>query len=396
MEFKEENGKLVIDLIGRIDTNNATQVGDDIDAEIKKRDRDPGDVIFDADKLEYISSAGLRVLMRIRKQAGKPIPVINTSNEVYDIFETTGFTELMDVQKRLKEISVDGLDIVGRGGNGTVYRLDDDKIVKLYNGSNIDIVKREKEYARTAFVAGIPTVIPYDIVKCGDNYGIVLEMAKSDTLGHVIAANPDKLMDYVDQYVELAKSLHDTHIESGKVPDIRDLLRERAHNLGKWCTDDEIKELIEIIDKIPECDTILHNDLHPGNIMIQDGEPVLIDLAEVTVGPKVFDLSSIFRDMISGVRTNPKLSEMTVGMPVDMIEKVGQLFFMKYTGISDPDGLKEYFDRLGLIYSLNVVLFCGAGVAEVEPYAQGIMDRLKPVVLSNKDAIPQLIAALSQ
>ena len=151
----------------------------------------------------------------------------------------------------------------------------------------------------------------------------------------------------------------------------------------------------DIVDRIPECDTVLHNDLHPGNIMMQGDEMLLIYLAEVSVGPRVVDLSSIFRDIISGVRTNPQLSETTIGMPVDMIEKVGQMFFMKYTGISDPAGLKEYFDRLGLVYGLNVVLLCGAGIGETEAYAPRIMENLlRPVVLPNREVIPQLIGAM--
>ena len=61
-----------------------------------------------ADRLEYISSAGLRVLMKLRKKAGKALPVLNVSPEVFEVFEMTGFTELLDVKKRLREIAVEG------------------------------------------------------------------------------------------------------------------------------------------------------------------------------------------------------------------------------------------------------------------------------------------------
>ncbi|MBO6108903.1 MAG: phosphotransferase [Eubacterium sp.] len=395
MRSKLENGQLTIFLEGRIDTSNAPDTEKYIETEIAENGVSEGNVIFDANDLAYISSAGLRVLMKIRKKAGKVLDIVNVSRDVYDIFETTGFTDLLNVQKKMRELSVEGCEIIGKGGNGTVYRLDDDKIVKVYAGQGLEIVKREQEHAKIAFVNGIPSIIPYDVVKVGDDYGTVFEMVRSDTLGHVIAKEPERMMELVDEYVALAKTLHSTHIEKGKIPDIRTLFHDRADRLDRWCSAEEIGILHDIIDKMPEADTVLHNDLHPGNIMIQDGELVLIDLAEVTVGPKVFDLSSIFRDMISGVRTNPELSEMTMGMPVDMIEKVGQLFFMKYTGI-EPDGLKDYFDKLGLVYGLNVVLLCGAGIGETEKYADGIMDRLlRGVLIPNRDAIPQVIAGLS-
>ena len=96
---------------------------------------------------------------------------------------------------------------------------------------------------------------------------------------------------------------------------------------------------------MPESDTILHNDLHPGNIMIQDGEFVLIDLADVTVGPKAFDPAAIYRDMIAGARTQPDVTEKSQGMKVDMVEQVGQLFFVKYTGITAPMRLRSTSER---------------------------------------------------
>ena len=88
-----ENGRFVIALQGRIDTNNATEVEKELLALLAQYQ---GQVpVLDAAELSYISSAGLRVLMKLRKQAGKPITVENVSREVYDIFETTGFTELL-------------------------------------------------------------------------------------------------------------------------------------------------------------------------------------------------------------------------------------------------------------------------------------------------------------
>lgn len=392
MESRIEDGRLVVMLAGKVDSGNAGAVETDLDETIAAGGVDA--VTIDASTLDYISSAGLRVLLKLHKRLGN-LSVVETSPEVYEVFEVTGFSQLMDVSKRPREVSVEGCELVGQGGNGKVYRLDDDKIVKLYHGLGREPVEQEQRFARTALVNGIPCVIPYDVVRCGDDYGVVFEMVHSDTLGHSIAAHPERMSEYVDRYVELARSLHSTHIVGGSIPNVCDLLRERAARLGKWCSDDEIDALLGIIDAMPECDTVLHNDLHPGNIMVQDGELVLIDLAEVTVGPKAMDLSSIYRDMIAGARTEPEVTEMSLGMPVDMVEQVGQLFFMKYTGITDPAALKGYFDQIGLIFAFNTVLLAGAGVVSTEAYAPQIMENLlRPVVLPNKDALPYLISTL--
>ena len=394
MKTKQENNRLTIYLEGRIDTNNAAQTEREL---LDAAATAPGaTVVLDAGELEYISSAGLRALMKLRKTVGTAITVENVSPEVYEIFEVTGFTELLDVRKRLREISVEGCEKLGQGGNGSVYRLDEDKIVKVYKPwMELSAIDRERSFAKTAFVNGIPSVIAYDVVKVGDCLGVVFELLKSDTLGHAIRNNPDKLEQYVDQYVELAKTLHSTHVPAGSFTRIQEVMHERADKLGKWCSAEEIALLHSIIDDIPEADTVTHNDLHPGNIMIQDGELVLIDMPEVTMGPPICDLTSIFRDMISAPQTQSNVIEGSVGMPADLILKAGNLFFMKYTGITDPAALGEYFKKLGLLYAFNVVLVPGSGSERAMQMGDMIMNNLlRPTVIPNEQAIRALFRTM--
>ena len=71
MKTAIENNALTIWLEGRIDSNNAAAIEQEIGAAVKEA---PGtEIVLDAGKLEYISSAGLRVLMRLRRQAGKAL-----------------------------------------------------------------------------------------------------------------------------------------------------------------------------------------------------------------------------------------------------------------------------------------------------------------------------------
>ena len=390
-----ENGTLALMPEGRIDSTNAAAFEKEIAEALAAN---PGAaLVVDAGKLEYISSAGLRVLMKLRKQAGKALPVMNVSPEVYEIFDMTGFTELLDVKKRLREISVEGCELIGQGGNGSVYRLDADTIVKVYKPwMRLPDIQRERDFARTAFVNGIPSVIAYDVVKVGDCLGVVFEMLKSDTLGHAMRDHPDRLEEYVDKYVALAKTLHTTHVPEGSFTRIQEVYRDRVKNLGQWCSEEEIALLNRIIDDIPNADTVTHNDLHPGNIMLQDGELVLIDMPEVTMGPPICDLTSIYRDMISAPQSgSSNAMEQSAGMPNDLILKVGKLFFKKYTGIKDPAELEAYFKRLGLLYAFNVVLVVGSGSERAAQNAPFIMDKLlRGVVIPNEQAIRALYKTL--
>ena len=165
-----------IDLSGRIDSNNAEAVKNEINSQINGRTDIP--VLVEAQDLEYISSAGLRVLLQLRKNH-PDFCIVDVSPEVYEILDVTGFTQMMKVSRAYKQVSVEGAEVIGRGANGTIYRIDSDNVVKVYHDTDaIDDLKNEREVARLALILGIPTAISYDIVKVGDSYGSVFELLK--------------------------------------------------------------------------------------------------------------------------------------------------------------------------------------------------------------------------
>ena len=80
---------LKIYLDGRIDSTNSQQTEDEIMNIIHANEG--LELVFDADGLRYISSAGLRVLLKVRKLKNKSIEIVNAHDEIIDIFTTTGF-----------------------------------------------------------------------------------------------------------------------------------------------------------------------------------------------------------------------------------------------------------------------------------------------------------------
>ena len=373
---------------GKIDSTNAAAFEKEIMEALPKE--------LDASKLEYISSAGLRVLLRLKKTVGD-VTVVNASSEVYEIFDVTGFTSILDVKKALREITVEGCEKIGEGGNGTVYRLDEDTIVKVYKSNvGIEEIDRERDYARTAFMNGIPSVIAYDMVKVGESVGVVFEMLKSDTLGHAMNNNPERIPEYTEQYVALAKTLHSTELPDGCIERVQTIYHRQIDNLTEWCSEEEIALLRGIADAIPQVNTVIHGDLHPGNIMLNNDELVLIDMPDISMGPPICDLVATFRDIVSAPQGREKGHiEMSVGLPADQILKVGNLFFMKYTGITDPEQLKAYYQKLGLLYAFNVSMMPGSGSKKAREYAPILMDRLlRGVVIPNEQTIKYLFQTM--
>ena len=186
IDKKVNRNELTIKLDGRLDTTTVTDLEKEI-VDIENFDN----IVFDFENLEYISSAGLRIILKVKKQ-NDTTKVINCSYEVYDIFNMTGFSEIMEVSKALRKISVDGCEIIGKGFFGTVYRIDPETIVKVYEeGYSIESIKREIALARRAFILGVPTAIPYDIVKVGNSYGSVFELINSKSIQEMIIKGAD-------------------------------------------------------------------------------------------------------------------------------------------------------------------------------------------------------------
>ena len=389
MKTSIENNTLTIFLEGRIDTSNAAQT----EKEIFDAAGDRTDIVIDAAALEYISSAGLRVLMKLRKSINKPLPIRNVSRDVYDIFETTGFTELFDVKKALRKVSVSGCECIGRDGHGNVYRLDEETIIKVYHdNSPMSLIEKEREYAKNAFVHGVPSAIAYDIVETEEGCGLVFEMAGAVTLSRFMTDHPERLQEYAVKFGTLLKTLDNTEADPKLYGDIKEIYLGRAKNTGKFFTDDEVGQLVKMINAVPDGSGMIHGDYHTNNVMVQpDGELVLIDMPEVTVGAKIWDIAGIYRDMISAPQNSSDVIETSVGMPSELIIDVGHRFFKAYTGMTDAE-LEEYFKQLGLVFALNVVLITGADSKQAVARASVIMDNLlRKVVIPNEQALRHIL-----
>ena len=124
--YRIDKDILYIAVEGRIDASNAAEAESKIFS--IKSDHPGKHTVVDADKLEYISSAGLRVILRLRKEEPK-LAIINVAPEVYEVFDMTGFTDMVTVEKAYQRMSVEGCEFIAKGANGAVYRYDDETML---------------------------------------------------------------------------------------------------------------------------------------------------------------------------------------------------------------------------------------------------------------------------
>ena len=98
MERKKnkEGSSLDIKVSGRLDTTTAPQLDEEINSSIEGVD----DLKLDFADLEYISSAGLRVLLATQKIMNKQgsMKVVSVSEPVMEVFEITGFSEILTIE----------------------------------------------------------------------------------------------------------------------------------------------------------------------------------------------------------------------------------------------------------------------------------------------------------
>ena len=96
IEIKRNAEVTTIDIVGRLDTTTAPELDKTINEDIA----DVKNLVLDFKGLEYISSAGLRVLLGAQKKMQKvgSMKLVNVCEEVMEVFEMTGFADILTIE----------------------------------------------------------------------------------------------------------------------------------------------------------------------------------------------------------------------------------------------------------------------------------------------------------
>lgn len=94
IDFTKNNKTLTVAMDGRLDTNTAPE----LEIFLDKNCADTEQLILDCEKLVYVSSAGLRVLLANQKKMKGAMKLINVCELVMEVFEMTGFADILDIE----------------------------------------------------------------------------------------------------------------------------------------------------------------------------------------------------------------------------------------------------------------------------------------------------------
>ena len=341
--YRIDKDILYIAVEGRVDASNAADAEKKI-FEIKNTNSDKH-VVLDADKLEYVSSAGLRVILKLRKEAPK-LAIINVIPEVYEVFDMTGFTDMVTVEKAYRRMSVEGCEFIAKGANGAVYRYDNETILKTYFAKDaLPEIKQERENARRAFVLGINTAIPYGIVRVGDSYGTVTELLNAENVTQLIRKNPENLEQPVKYYIDMLKNIHATEVEPGQVPDMKQTALAWADFVSEHIPEEQGEKLRALVEAVPQRNTLLHGDYHTNNIMVQNGEPLLIDMDTLCMGHPVFELGSMFNAFIGYSELDHQVTMDFYGYTHETAEKFWDMALKAYLDTEDEEVCRSVAEK---------------------------------------------------
>ena len=345
--YRIDKDILYIAVEGRIDASNATEAEEKI---FSIKNENPGKhTVIDADKLEYISSAGLRLVLRLRKEEPK-LAIINVASDVYEVFDMTGFTDMVTIEKAYRCMSVEGCEFIAKGANGAVYRYDDETILKTYFAKDaLPEIKQERENARKAFVLGINTAIPYGIVRVGDGYGTVTELLNATSVTKLIRNSPNDLPEAAKYYIDMLKSIHAIKVEDGEVPDMKETALAWADFVAPHLPQAQAKKLRALIEAVPKRNTLMHGDYHTNNIMVQNGEPLLIDMDTLCMGHPVFELGSMFNAFIGYSELDHQVTMNFFGYSHEVAETFWDLSLKLYLGTEDETVCRSVAEKAMII-----------------------------------------------
>ncbi len=258
---------------------------------------------------------------------------------------------------KYKEISVEGCKLIGKGAKGEVYRYDDELVIKVFNENNkYKDVEKEIAQSRRSFILGIPTAISFGIVSVGDRYGAMYELLESETISECIAKDQGRVKSYAKIMAELAHTIHDIEVtEEDGFPSAYGRLSD--YIVGG--VEKEDKELAEkckkLLDTLPDVNTLVHGDFHTGNVFLQNGEPLLIDMDRLSTGHPIVELSDLYYFYVVLGEDDPSVVEKFMGFSFKTARAFFDSFLKYYLDTADATVLSDVTEKASFICYIRMI-----------------------------------------
>lgn len=267
--------------------------------------------------------------------------------------------------RKYKEVSVEGCKLIGWGAKGSVYRYNDEMIVKVFNTNNTYAdVEREVALSRKAFILGIPTAISFGIVSVvnkgnpsgGDQYGAMYELLDSETVSEYIIRNPKRVEAYAIMMADLARTIHSISVtENDGFPGVKGRLLGYIN--GGIAIEDEFlaEKCRELVEALPEADTLVHGDFHTGNVFLLGGQPLLIDMDRIATGHPIAEIGDLYYYYVVLGEEDPLVVENFMGFSYETARQFFDFFLKHYLDTDDEEMLFDVTRKASLLCYIRMV-----------------------------------------
>ena len=140
-----------------------------------------------------------------------------------------------------------------------------------------------------------------------------------------------------------------TSDEGDGFPDAKDRLRDYISG-GVACEDEALADkCMKLIDALPQTGTLIHGDFHTGNVFLQKGEPLLIDMDRVSRGHPIAEISDLnYFYMVLG-EDDPAVAEKFMGFSYQTARQFFHAFLINYLETADESRLQEVTEKASVI-----------------------------------------------
>lgn len=292
-------------------------------------------------------------------------------------------------QKGLRKVTAKGLTKIGGGITGSVYRLNEEQALKVYDGS-VTFEEVSHLYDVSVFLNknGIKAAKAFEIVNTDGTYGIIQQYIDGDPLPKRIANGDIARHEAALRMGRLLAKLHDTKPEAGIFPSLEVMFGGILDRCGNRLQPSEKEKAAQAINQLPFGNVLLHGDFHENNIIVKEDAFYLIDLDSVCVGSPLFEFLQIFcvyqneipKEMQEALCLRPAEAR-------DFLRTIIEVYFDK----KESSFIDQYYDIFSQMGDFNrflahFLMASGDGSDELRKYAAENIDKVTNELLTAADA----------
>lgn len=181
---------------------------------------------------------------------------------------------------------------IGAGRTAVIYEYGQDKIVKLFKvGFPSAAVQQEYQIGKLVSSMAVPAPQVGSLVKLDGQEGIVYQKISGFTLLEQLIRSFEKAATYIEKFVQLHVKIHS--LQSSCLPDGRQKLVDKI--ASQKLLQDSIKEQLQAgLSDFPAVNSLCHGDYHPDNIILHNGQLIVIDWVDAYYGYPLLDVARTY------------------------------------------------------------------------------------------------------